>query len=39
MPVVLLAPGPHGIAWTHAERVNRELMDFLGQAQRITRVA
>ncbi|KLK87239.1 bromoperoxidase [Methanoculleus sediminis] len=23
--------GPHGITWTHAERVNRELLEFLGQ--------
>ncbi len=23
--------GPHGITWTHAEKVNRELLDFLGQ--------
>ncbi len=23
--------GPHGITWTHAGRVNRELLDFLGQ--------
>jgi non-heme chloroperoxidase len=37
--LVVIEGGPHGIAWTHAERVNRELMDFLGQAQRITRVA
>jgi pimeloyl-ACP methyl ester carboxylesterase len=37
--LVVIEGGPHGIAWTHAERVNRELMDFLGQAKRITRVA
>ena len=23
--------GPHGIIWTHAEEVNRELLNFLGQ--------
>jgi hypothetical protein len=23
--------GPHGLIWTHAEKVNRELLDFLGQ--------
>lgn len=24
--------GPHGLTWTHAEEVNRELLNFLGQA-------
>jgi len=23
--------GPHGLTWTHAEKVNRELLDFLAQ--------
>lgn len=23
--------GPHGIIWTHAEQVNRELLDFLAE--------
>ena len=23
--------GPHGILWTHADEVNREILDFLGQ--------
>lgn len=23
--------GPHGLTWTHAEEVNRELLDFLGK--------
>lgn len=31
--------GPHGITWTHAEQVNRELMAFLGQTQRVTKAA
>jgi pimeloyl-ACP methyl ester carboxylesterase len=26
--------GPHGLNWTHAEQVNRELLDFLGQPVR-----
>jgi len=29
--LVVVEGGPHGIIWTHAERVNRELLDFLGQ--------
>ena len=29
--VELVAGGPHGIAWTHAEEVNRALLDFLGR--------
>ena len=37
--LVVIEGGPHGIAWTHAEQVNRELLDFLGQAQRISQVA
>jgi non-heme chloroperoxidase len=27
----VIAGGPHGIAWTHAEEVNRALLDFLGR--------
>jgi non-heme chloroperoxidase len=27
--MVTVEGGPHGITWTHADRVNRELMDFL----------
>jgi len=27
--------GPHGLTWTHAEKVNRELLDFLGQKKSI----
>lgn len=28
--LVVIKDGPHGIAWTHTEEVNRELMNFLG---------
>ncbi|MGZ7047850.1 MAG: alpha/beta fold hydrolase, partial [Methanobacterium sp.] len=28
--LVVIKDGPHGIAWTHAEEVNRDLLDFLG---------
>ncbi len=27
----VIADGPHGIAWTHAEEVNQALLDFLGR--------
>ena len=27
----VIVGGPHGIAWTHAEEVNRALLDFLGR--------
>jgi non-heme chloroperoxidase len=37
--LVVIEGGPHGIAWTHADRVNRELMEFLGQAERGARAA
>lgn len=30
---VLVRSGPHGIIWTHAEEVNRALLDFLNAAQ------
>lgn len=30
--LVVVEGGPHAITWTHAEIVNRELVDFLGQA-------
>ena len=26
----VIKDGPHGIAWTHAEEVNKDLLDFLG---------
>lgn len=29
--LVVIKNGPHNIAWTHAEEVNRELLRFLGQ--------
>jgi len=30
---------PHGLAWTHAEEVNRTVAEFLGQAKRGAKVA
>jgi len=30
--LVVIKGGPHGLNWTHAEEVNRELLAFLGQA-------
>lgn len=30
--LIVVEGGPHGINWTHAERVNRDLLNFLGQA-------
>jgi non-heme chloroperoxidase len=29
--LVVVEGGPHGLTWTHAEKINRELLDFLGQ--------
>jgi non-heme chloroperoxidase len=29
--LVIIPDGPHGIPWTHAEQVNLELVNFLGQ--------
>jgi non-heme chloroperoxidase len=29
--LVVVEGGPHGLNWTHAEQVNRGLLDFLGQ--------
>jgi pimeloyl-ACP methyl ester carboxylesterase len=29
--LVTVEGGPHGLIWTHAEKVNCELLDFLGQ--------
>lgn len=29
--LVVVKGGPHGLSWTHAEEVNRELLNFLGQ--------
>jgi len=28
--------GPHGLTWTHAETVNRELLNFLGEKKSIS---
>ena len=30
---VVVQEGPHCIPWTHAEEVNRELVDFLGETK------
>jgi non-heme chloroperoxidase len=35
----IVEDGPHGIAWTHSEIVNRELLEFLGQGQRAQKSA
>jgi pimeloyl-ACP methyl ester carboxylesterase len=29
--LVVVKDGPHCITWTHADEVNRELLEFLGQ--------
>lgn len=29
--LVVIEGGPHGLNWTHAEQINSELLDFLGQ--------
>jgi non-heme chloroperoxidase len=29
--LVVVEGGPHGLSWTHADQVNRELLNFLGQ--------
>ena len=31
--LVVVKGGPHGLNWTHAEEVNRELVSFLGQSK------
>jgi non-heme chloroperoxidase len=31
--LVVLAGGPHGIPWTHANEINRALLDFLGEGR------
>lgn len=31
--LVVVEGGPHGLNWTHAEQVNRELLDFLEQGK------
>ena len=30
--LVVLKDAPHGLTWTHAEEVNRELVGFLGKS-------
>ena len=37
--LVVVEGGPHGITWTHAEKVNRELLDFLGVRRSLTGLA
>jgi len=34
---VIVKDGPHNIAWTHAEEVNKELVNFLGKAKQASR--
>jgi pimeloyl-ACP methyl ester carboxylesterase len=34
---VVVKGGPHGLNWTHAEEINRELLDFLGEKKAETR--
>jgi non-heme chloroperoxidase len=31
--LAVIEGGPHGLTWTHAERVNKELLSFLGQGK------
>ena len=31
--LVVVKGGPHGLTWTHAEKVNRELLDFLREGK------
>lgn len=37
--LVVVQGGPHGLTWTHAARVNQELLRFLGQAARSAHAA
>jgi pimeloyl-ACP methyl ester carboxylesterase len=37
--LVVIEGAPHGLAWTHAERVNREVSEFLGKAAQTSKVA
>jgi non-heme chloroperoxidase len=37
--LVVVEGGPHGVTWTHAEKVNKALLDFLGQAARSSQAA
>ena len=31
--LAVIEGGPHGLTWTHAEKVNKELLDFLGSGK------
>jgi pimeloyl-ACP methyl ester carboxylesterase len=35
--LVVVEGGPHGLTWTHAEKVNRELLGFLGEGKSATK--
>jgi non-heme chloroperoxidase len=37
--LVVVEGGPHGLTWTHADKVNQALLDFLGQAARSSQAA
>ena len=37
--LVVVDGGPHGVTWTHAEKVNHELLGFLGQDARSSQAA
>jgi pimeloyl-ACP methyl ester carboxylesterase len=37
--LVVVEGGPHGLTWTHAEKVNRALLAFLGQGKSAQRAA
>lgn len=34
--MVVIEGGPHGMLWTHAEQVNRDLLDFLGPTKSLS---
>jgi len=35
--LVVVEGGPHGLTWTHTEKVNRALLDFIGQGSLATK--
>ena len=35
--LVIVEGGPHGLTWTHTEKVNRALLDFIGQGSLATK--
>jgi non-heme chloroperoxidase len=37
--LVVIPGGPHGIAWTHADQMNRELLEFLAKPSRDLKTA